>query len=123
MIDSTHVKAHRWAAVEKGGAEAGCWPLARSAQHEDSRTRRYSGSCRAARPHSSQPTGESSPCIERTSHESHTRARRLFRSAWKAVAAAAARAARTKLNRHRCADEHAPPMRNITLFGQGAMFR
>ena len=26
--------------AEKGGAEAGCWPLARRAQHEDPRTRR-----------------------------------------------------------------------------------
>ena len=34
MIDSTHVKAHRSAAGGKGGAEAGCWPLARRAQHE-----------------------------------------------------------------------------------------
>ena len=25
---------------EKGGAETGCWPLARRAQHEDTRTRR-----------------------------------------------------------------------------------
>ena len=41
MIDSTHVKAHRSAAGGKGGAEAGCWPLARRAQHEDTRTRRY----------------------------------------------------------------------------------
>jgi len=40
MIDSTHVKAHRSAAGGKGGAKAGCWPLARRAQHEDSRTRR-----------------------------------------------------------------------------------
>ena len=31
MIDSTHVKAHRSAAGGKGGAEAGCWPLARRA--------------------------------------------------------------------------------------------
>ena len=38
MIDSTHVKAHRSAAGGKGGAEAGCWPLARRAQHEDTRT-------------------------------------------------------------------------------------
>jgi hypothetical protein len=27
--------------AEKGGAKAGCWPLARRAQHEDSCTRRY----------------------------------------------------------------------------------
>jgi transposase len=40
MIDSTHVKAHRSAAGGKGGAEAGRWPLAWRAQHEDSRTRR-----------------------------------------------------------------------------------
>jgi transposase len=38
MIVSTHVKAHRSAA--EGGAEAGCWPLAWRAKHEDSRTRR-----------------------------------------------------------------------------------
>jgi hypothetical protein len=38
MIDSTHVKAHRSAAGGKGGGEAGYWPLARRAQHEDSRT-------------------------------------------------------------------------------------
>src|SRR5882724_1486066 len=36
MIDSTHVKAHRSAAGGKGGAETGCWPLARRAQHKDS---------------------------------------------------------------------------------------
>ena len=40
MINSTHVKAHRSAAGGKGGAEAGCWPFARRAQHKDSRTRR-----------------------------------------------------------------------------------
>ena len=40
MINSTHVKAHRSAAGGKGGTEAGCWPLARRAQHEDTRTRR-----------------------------------------------------------------------------------
>jgi transposase len=39
MIDSTHVKVHRSAAGGKGGAEAGCWPLARRAPHEDSRIR------------------------------------------------------------------------------------
>ena len=41
MIDSTHTSkrtARRQA--EKGGAEAGCWPLARRAQYEDTRTRR-----------------------------------------------------------------------------------
>jgi Helix-turn-helix domain len=27
-------------AIHKGGAEAGCWPLARRAQHKDTRTRR-----------------------------------------------------------------------------------
>ena len=43
MIDFTHVKAHRSAAGGKGGAEAGCWPLARRAQHEDTRTRRSKG--------------------------------------------------------------------------------
>jgi hypothetical protein len=43
MIDSTHVKAHRSASGGKGGAEAGCWPLARKAQHEDPRTRRSKG--------------------------------------------------------------------------------
>jgi transposase len=37
MIDSTHIKAHR-SAAGKGGAEAGCWPFARRAQHEDPRT-------------------------------------------------------------------------------------
>jgi transposase len=43
MIDATHIKAKRTARppAEKGGAEAGCWPLARRAQHEDSCTRRY----------------------------------------------------------------------------------
>ena len=35
MIDSTHIKAHRSAAGGKGGAEAGYWPLARRAKHED----------------------------------------------------------------------------------------
>ena len=35
MIDSTHVKAHRSAAGGKGGAETGCWPLARRAKHEE----------------------------------------------------------------------------------------
>src|SRR6266567_9210620 len=40
MIDSTHVKRTARQRAEKGGAEAGCWPLARRAQHEDSRTRR-----------------------------------------------------------------------------------
>ena len=40
MIDSTRVKAHRSAAGGKGGAETGCWPLARRAQHEDTGTRR-----------------------------------------------------------------------------------
>jgi len=43
MIDSTHVKAHRSASAGKGGAKAGCWPLARTAQHEDPRTRGCSG--------------------------------------------------------------------------------
>ena len=33
QIDSTHVKAHRSASGGKGGAEAGCWPFARRAQH------------------------------------------------------------------------------------------
>ena len=31
LIDSTHVKAHRWQPAEKGEAETGCWPLARRA--------------------------------------------------------------------------------------------
>jgi transposase len=35
MLDSTHIKAHRSAAAGKGGAEAGCRPLARRAQHYD----------------------------------------------------------------------------------------
>ena len=40
MIDFTHIKAHRSAAGGKGGAEAGYWPLARRAKHEDLCTRR-----------------------------------------------------------------------------------
>ena len=40
MIDSTHVKAHRSAAGGKGRTEAGCWPLARRAQHKGARTHR-----------------------------------------------------------------------------------
>src|SRR5580693_8716072 len=40
MIDSTHVKAHRSAAGGKGGRKSRLWPLARRAQHEDTRTRR-----------------------------------------------------------------------------------
>src|SRR5438094_2634833 len=40
MIDSTMSKRTARQRAEKGGAEAGCWSLARRAQHEDSRTRR-----------------------------------------------------------------------------------
>ena len=40
MINSTHAKRTARPQVEKGGAEAGCWPFARRAQHEDTRTRR-----------------------------------------------------------------------------------
>jgi transposase len=40
MIDSTHIKRIARQPEEKGGAKAGCWPLARRAQHEDPCTRR-----------------------------------------------------------------------------------
>lgn len=40
MIDSTTLKRTAPQRVEKGGAEAGYWPFAWRAQHEDSRTRR-----------------------------------------------------------------------------------
>ena len=39
MIDSTQSKRTARQRAEKGGAEAGCWPFARRAQHEDSCTR------------------------------------------------------------------------------------
>src|SRR5438477_12027398 len=40
MIDSTQSKRTARQRVEKGGAEEGCWPLARRAQHEDLCTHR-----------------------------------------------------------------------------------
>ena len=40
MIDSPTSKRTARRRAEKGGAEAGCWPFARRAQHEDLRTRR-----------------------------------------------------------------------------------
>ena len=40
MIDSTHVKAHRFGSGRKRGEKICCGPIARSEQHEDTRTRR-----------------------------------------------------------------------------------
>jgi transposase len=40
MIDTTHIKRTARPRVQKGGAQAGYWPLARRAQHENPRNRR-----------------------------------------------------------------------------------
>src|ERR1019366_9532633 len=50
MIDSRTSKGTVRRPAEKGGAKAGCWPLARRPQHEDPCTRRCSGSPSRYRP-------------------------------------------------------------------------